>query len=295
MTETKANLYGISAILMWGTIVAMARSITESFGVLAGCALMYSIGALALFLKEGFPKIRIMPKTYLLGCGAVFVLYEIFLSQSIGLSVDRRQVLEAGMLNYLWPCAIVVMSVWINGEKLRWQAWPGVLLAIAGIFFCIASSGDLTISGFWESIKASPLPYVLSFSAALLWGLYSNLSKRFGGNHNAVSLFFAFTALTLWLLFFASEQTLSFPEFSSLGLLFFMGMVFGFSYSFWETGIHHGNMLLLAILSYFIPVISMLFASFWLKTTVNSGFWFGVALVVGGSLLCWFAGRKQKK
>lgn len=293
MNAKRANFYGIAAILMWSTIVGMARSIMEGFGVAGGCALMYTIGALALFITGGIPKFREMPKSYLLGCGLVFVLYEVFLSQSIGLAASRRQVLEVGMLNYLWPCAIVVMSIWINHEKLRPWVWPGILVAIAGIFRCIASGSDVTLSGFITNISASPLPYGLGFLAALLWGLYSNLSKRFAGSHNAVSLFFALTALVLWIRFFTSSETLSWPGLSTLCELLFIGMVFGFSYSMWETGIHKGNMLLLAVLSYFIPVISMLFASFWLKTTMEPGFWIGVALVVAGSLICWSAGKSK--
>lgn len=157
------------------------------------------------------------------------------------------------------------------------------------------SGAELTFSGFIANITASPLPYGISFLAALFWGLYSNLSKRFAGNHNAVSLFFALTALVFWIRFLAGNETLSFPGLRPVCELLFMGMVFGFSYSMWETGIHKGNMLLLAVLSQFIPVISMLFASFWLKTTVEPGFWIGVALVVAGSLVCWSAGMNGKK
>lgn len=293
MSPAKANLYGILAILMWSTLIGMVKSISQSFGVAGGTAFIYTIGAAALCLKQGLPKVRRMPKTYLWGCGAIFIAYEILLSQSIGLSVNSQQAMEVGMLNYLWPCAIVVLSIWINQQKLRWWVWPGIFLALAGIFWCLTADSQLSVAGFAQNFMAAPLPYILAFAAAWFWGLYCNLSKRYAQDNDAISFFFIVIAILLWLRFFLSGASLALPGWQAWAELLFIGVVFGVSYSMWEVGIHRGNILLLAIISYFTPVFSMLFASLWLKTTPASGFWLGVALVVAGSFVCWLASRPK--
>ncbi len=290
----KGNLYGIAALVMWSTMIGLMRSVTEAFGAAAGTALIYTIGATALCLRRGFPKVRAMPGAYVWGCGAVFVIYELALSQAVGLASSHAQTLEVGMLNYLWPCLTIVLAMWINKQKLRWLVWPGIALSVVGIFWCLSSNGEVALAGFWANIKTAPVPYALGLTAAFAWGLYCNLSSRYARGHNAMALFFMAVAAVLWLNFFARGETLNFPGVWPVCELVFMGVVFGASCSLWETGIHQGNLLLLAVLSYFTPVASMLFICLWLKTLPAPGFWVGVGLVVGGSLLCWVAGRKSR-
>lgn len=293
MTSFKGNLYGIIALVMWSTMTGLIRSVTEAFGAAAGTALIYTIGAAALCLKEGRLRVRGMPPAYIWGCGFFFVLYGIVFSQAVGLAVNSRQTLEVGMLNYLWPCLIIVLSMWINKRRLSWLVWPGSLLSVAGIFWCLSAGSEVTAAGFWINLQAAPVPYIFALTAALSWGLYCNLSARYAQGHNAVPLFFMAVAAVLWINFFRSGESLHFPGLRPVCELAFMGVVLGASYSLWETGIHKGNMVFLAVLSYFTPAASMLFICLWLKTLPPHGFWLGVGMVVGGSLLCWLSDRKK--
>ncbi|MDL2283562.1 aromatic amino acid DMT transporter YddG [Oxalobacter sp. OttesenSCG-928-P03] len=293
MTTTRANLYGVAAILMWSTLIALVRSVSQAFGVAGGTALIFTAGSIVLVLRQGFPKIRSMHPLYVWGCGAAFVLYEILMSQSIGLATSSSQTLEVGMINYLWPCAIVVISIWINKERMRWWVWLGILCSLAGIYLCITSNSDVDLAGFARNIMATPLPYGMAFVAAILWGFYCNLSRRYGEGQNAVPFFFIVIASTLWVRFFITGSTITWPGWTAWAELVYIGVVFAVSYACWETGIQKGNMLLLAVISYFTPVFSMLFMCMWLKTMPGTGFWIGVALVVAGSLVCWTATRKS--
>jgi len=283
------NVCGILAILMWSTLIGMTRSVIEDFGVAGGTALIYTIGAVSACLAQGgFPKINNIPRTYLFLCGSLFVGYEILLSQSIGLSVNNSQVLEVGMINYLWPCIIVVLSKWINHEKFNWLVYPGIILSVIGIFVCISSSVEnLTINNFIINIKAYPIPYIFSLLAALSWGLYSNFSKKYSDDYNAISIFFTFIAILLWIRFYANNHSLPHTSFFPIINLGLTGLVFGVSYYLWEVGIHRGNLFLLAIVSLFIPLLSMLFACFRLGILPSYVFWMGTCLVVSGSVLSW--------
>ncbi|MFG5686700.1 hypothetical protein ACFJWK_14230, partial [Enterococcus faecalis] len=64
------------------------------------------------------------------------------------------------------------------------------------------------------------------------------------------------------------------------------GVVMGSGYALWNIAILRGNMLLLATLSYFTPVISTLFSSLILGVILDTSFWQGVTMVTLGSLLC---------
>ena len=69
------------------------------------------------------------------------------------------------------------------------------------------------------------------------------------------------------------------------------GLAMGVAYASWTHGMSYGNITVLAIASYFTPVLSCLFASVWIGAELTSAFWQGVALVVTGSLICWHATR----
>ena len=292
MTTFQGNLCGIAALVMWSSSIALMRSVTEAFGVDAGTALIYTIAAAALYLREGRLEWRGLPVVYAWGSGIFFVLYGVLFSQAVGLAINHRQTLEVGMINYLWPCLIIVLSLWINKKKLSWLVWPGVVISSAGIFWCLAAGSEVTLAGFWSNILTTPIPYVFSLTAAFSWGLYCNLSTRYGQGHNAVPLFFMVVAVILWVNFLFRGEFLHFPGLWPLCELALMGVIHGVSYSLWETGLHKGNMVLMAVLSYFTPAASMLFICIWLKTLPPTDFWPGVGWVIAGSRLWWLASRR---
>ena len=73
------------------------------------------------------------------------------------------------------------------------------------------------------------------------------------------------------------------------------GIAIGVAYAAWTHGMSKGNITILAAASYFTPVLSCVFAMFWINAQLDSSFWSGVALVVIGSLLCWDATERGVK
>ncbi len=61
----------------------------------------------------------------------------------------------------------------------------------------------------------------------------------------------------------------------------------------WNVAILRGNMMLLATLSYFTPVISTLLSSVILGVALGASFLQGVVMVTLGSLLCWWVTRSK--
>ncbi len=81
-------------------------------------------------------------------------------------------VVEANLINYLWPLLIVLLSpVYLPGYRLRPYHLAGGLIAFAGV--------GLIVTGGKINPDLAALPgYLLAASAAFIWSSYSLLTKR---------------------------------------------------------------------------------------------------------------------
>jgi drug/metabolite transporter (DMT)-like permease len=287
----KATLFGLLAIVLWSSVVGLIRSVSEGLGPVGGAAMIYSVSTLFLLIVMGIPKLRDIPRSYLIVGSLLFVAYEICLSLSLGYASNRIQAIEVGMINYLWPCFTVLMAILFNGQKAKWWVIPGLLLSLFGIGWIMSGDGGWSPAQMLENVRSNPLSYGLAFSGALIWAIYCNVTKRIAQGKNAVVLFIALTALALWLHYpFSNESGMHFTLPVSVALLS-AGIAMGAGYAAWNVGILHGNMTLLATVSYFTPVLSAVFAAVVLNTSLTINFWQGVAMVTVGSLICWRATR----
>ena len=65
LTPNSATLIGLSAVFLWSSNVGLMRSVSQSFGAVAGAALIYTLATLILFFTIGLPKLKDVPKRYL--------------------------------------------------------------------------------------------------------------------------------------------------------------------------------------------------------------------------------------
>ncbi|BEN68316.1 MULTISPECIES: aromatic amino acid DMT transporter YddG [Serratia] len=290
-SRTRATLFGLLAIVLWSSVVGLIRSVSEGLGPIGGAAMIYSVSAAFLLVALGVPKWRSFPRPYLIVGSLLFVSYEICLSLSLGYANTRLQAIEVGMINYLWPCFTVLMALALNGQKAKWWLLPGLLLSLFGIGWIMSGEGGWSPAQMLANVRSNPLSYGLAFSGAVIWALYCNLTKKIAQGSNGVVLFIVLTALALWLKYaFSSESGMQFSAGVIVALLC-AGVAMGAGYAAWNVGILHGNMTLLATVSYFTPVLSAVFAALVLHTSLTVNFWQGVAMVTLGSLICWRATR----
>ena len=123
------------------------------------------------------------------------------------------------------------------------------------------------------------------------------MTRAWGGNTNLSTVIFIINMLiygTLWLCGFGTQTV---GEVSQHGIfsVIFGGIAMGGAYAAWTFGMSKGNVTLLALASYFTPVLSCLFAVVWINAKLDSSFWMGVAFVVAGSLVCWDATTRGMK
>ena len=296
----KATAIGLIAVLCWSCTVGLMRAVAEPLGAVGGAACLYTMAALCIAVARGrkgwreLARWRSMHPAYLWGCGLLFVLYEIALSLSLGFASNRSQTLELGMINYLWPSLTIVLATVFGLQRFHAGLVPGVLLAMCGIVLVLKGDGHLSVQSLWANVQSNPLAYGLAFAAAWLWPCYSVLSKRFSQWANALSLFLWIVSAVLWAKYgISSEGALrwTWPAALQLGLL--SGLT-ALGYSCWDYGIRHGNLTVMAVGSYFTPVLSALVGTVWLQVQPGWSFWQGVALVTLGSLICWWCTRERR-
>lgn len=280
---------GLAAIVLWGTTVAVGRSLSSRLGPLPAAASVYTVAAAlslgALLLRPARLRAALAsPRLYLAVCGGLFVLYAACLYLALGLAADARQAIEVGTVNYLWPAATVVLSLPLLGVRARWTLVPGVLLAVGGVALVSLPAPDGAASA-----AAGPgrlLPHAFALVAALTWGLYSNLSRRWapGSGAGAVPLFLAATALALSpvLLLHPPARTQWSPQaLLELGYLGLFPTTLG--YALWEKAVRSGNLSRVAAFSYLTPLLSALTAALYLGRQPGPRLWAGCALVVAGA------------
>jgi drug/metabolite transporter (DMT)-like permease len=288
-----STLLGIVAIVLWSATVALARSIAERVGPLTAGAVVYLAAGgflgLHLFARErSFQALRRLPGRYVLGCGGLFVFYTLALFLALGRAADRGQAIEIGLLNYLWPTLTILFALILLGQRAGMGLIPGTALALCGIFLVLTQGADVTWTSFVTNLRENPLAYGLGACAAVAWGLYSNLTRRWGGSdgRGAVLVFTLATGMAfgvgrllrpepgMWDLRVASEVAL-------------LALSTALAYVCWDLAMRAGDVVLVASCSYLTPFLSTVVSCLYLQVRPGLGLWAGCALIIAGSFLSW--------
>ena len=284
---------GLAAIVLWSATMALARSLSEHVGPLTAAASVHLIaGVLSLGWLASTPGsfgcLARLPRRYLLGCGSLFVGYMLVLYLGVGLATDRVQVLEVGLLNYLWPALTILLSVAILGKTASLLLIPGTFLAVAGVILVLMQGADLSWRTLSSNVASNPVAYALGLAAACSWALYSVLTRRWAGaeRQGAVDLFLPATglillALSLWFREPGTWTGRALLEAVGLGTLTWT------AYRCWDLAMRKGDVVLVSACSYLTPLMSTLLSCFYLGVSPAGSLWIGCLLVVAGSLLSW--------
>jgi drug/metabolite transporter (DMT)-like permease len=286
---------GFAAILLWSSSVALVRSLSEAVGSLTAAALVYGVsGILAagrcLLVPGAWGRAWRLPRKYLLGCGGLFVLYMPLFYLAVGTAGSRQQVLEVGLLNYLWPSLTILFSLVLLGRRATWLLLPGTGLALAGIILVLTQGAEVSWRSFAQHVAGSPAAYGMGAAAGVSWALYSALTRRWadGERGGGVDLFLPAAGLILIALSFCWG---AWPAWSSRAIVEagLLGIITYAAYGLWDAAMRRGNVALVAAGSYLTPLLSTLISSVYLGVAPTAGLWVGCGLLVAGSLLSWLS------
>src|SRR5437899_3937315 len=166
MTARTATLIGLTAILMW-SLLAVLTVATGRIPAFQLAAMTFAIGALAASLRwtvrpQGFFALRQPPLVWIVGVGGLFGYHALYF-----MALRLAPPAEAGLISYLWPLLIVLLSGLLLGERLRLHHVAGALLGFISTVVLIAGRGGLVLAQDHAPGLAA------AFVAAFVWATYS--------------------------------------------------------------------------------------------------------------------------
>jgi drug/metabolite transporter (DMT)-like permease len=148
---------------------------------------------------------------------------------------------------------VVLFSFFIKKRKNFKRTLFATLLGFSGICLMLLSEENISVS----LSSQQSLGYGLAFLCAIVWSLYTVISKTFQCPSEIVGFYGFVGAIFCAVLHFTLEETIM-PNLLEWIVLFTMGIgITGFAYYCWDKGIKKGNFQLLSILSYINPILSI--------------------------------------
>jgi drug/metabolite transporter (DMT)-like permease len=270
-----AALLALGAIFLWGFLALLGSR-------LAGLPPLLMTGvALTIGGTVGLVKVRewrVPLTTFLVGLGGIFGYHFLLFT-----AFRHAPTVEANLINYLWPLLIVLLSPLIlSGHALRPRHILGALAGLAG--------AALIVTGGSLSLNAAGLPgYAAAAAAALVWAVYSLLTKRVppfkSGAVGGFCLGSGLLALAVFLLG-AGPGGFAVIHGTDWVFLVLLGIgPMGTAFFLWDASLKRGDPRVIGSLSYLTPMLSTLalVAIGGKPFTALSGL--AMALIIAGALV----------
>ena len=252
MSRRAATLTGLVAVALW-SLLALLTVATAPVPPMQLLAMAFAIGAaIGLAWAAATGGLRhlaaVPPRVHLFGTAGLFGYHALYVS-----ALRLAPPAEAGLIAYLWPLLIVLLSGLLPGERLRSGHVLGAVLGLAGAALILARGG---LSG-----DPAALPgYAMAALCALVWAGYSVASRGLDAvPTTSVAAFCAATAALSLALHLAFEETawpqgaVGWAAVAALGA----GPV-GAAFYAWDVGMKRGDIQALGAAAYAAPLLSTL-------------------------------------
>lgn len=249
MTRNRATAIGFTAVLMWALLALLTIGSAPVPPFLLN-ALCFGIGGgigLVWTARVGFGVLRgVSWRVYVFGTLGLFGYHFLYFT-----AFRLSPTAETGLIAYLWPLFIVLLSGLLPGERLSLQHILGALVAFAGAALIVLAR---------DGGEGSALGLGLAFLCALTWAGYSVLSRQLGAvPTESVTVFCLATAALSAFAHLALEETV-WPV-GALGWLSVLALGIGpvgAAFFTWDIGMKRGDIQLLGVASYAAPLLSTL-------------------------------------
>lgn len=292
-SSKRSIILGLGSILLWCWSGVCFRKGSDLMGssmvyltFMTGGGALTAI-ALQYFRRQSISDMYRLPFRVIVAGFFGVALYTVMLATAFGIA-PVADIGQINLLNYLWPVWIVVLGIALLGSK------PNIPVAIAGIL--LGLSGVIISRGFELLLHppANLFPHALALFGGFLWALYVVLLRRWNipEEKGGTAFHFAVCSVMAGLLAAYMQQWATIPPWSAPMIFWIvLGAVgpVGIAYSLYEISVKNGPVLVIASLSYFIPIGSSILIGLFFEETMNNGLLIGAILIAMGAWLVRYA------
>jgi len=285
MRPTNAILLALTAILLWSTLALAGSGLQDVPRLLLLGVTLLTSGLTSLVRRGGW---RVPLKVLLVGVGGIFGYHFLYFT-----AFANAPAVEVNLINYLWPLLIVVLTPLIlPGTSLRANHILGAVLGLAG--------ASLIATGGRADLQLQYLPgYAAALGAALIWALYSLLTKRLPPfPTDSIGVFCLISGMLSLGIYFLGGGTLAQIARVSTAQWLFLLLVgigpMGAAFFFWDAGLKRGDSRVIGSLAYLTPLLSTLNLVLFAGQRLTAVSFAAMCLIILGALLgSWRSGRPK--
>ncbi len=294
--QTKAYIFALIAVLFWSTMSSVFK-ITLRFIAFDELLLWSSLsGFFILMIINQVSSKRIVFSSLkgkevlssaLMGFFNPFLYYFVLFK-----AYELLEAQIAGTLNYIWPIALVLMSIVFLKQKIGLLSIVAVFVSFAGIVLIstkgrFSGYGDISLFGVF-----------LAVFSAFIWAYYWILNmkdKREESGKIVLNLFFGCLYILLYLIITSRPICLPSTE-AFMGILYIGAFEMSFTFVIWLMALNNSeNTAKVSNLIFLSPFIGLFFIYFFVGEEIHITTIAGLIAIIGGIILQQFSGEKKKE
>jgi len=282
--QGRVYFYAISAVVIWSTLAAVAKSILTVIPTFEALFLSSLIASIFLLVQQGvrggLQVFRAYDgRSYLAMAGLGFVGLFVYSGLYFyGLTQLTSQ--EACILNYLWPMMIVLFAALLLGEQITLRTAAALLLSFSGVLV-------LTLGKEGRADGNAVLGALACVLAAVCYGLFCVLNRKRNADPTVLmTVEWGVTALCALPVMLMTETWVPLSWSQWGGMLWFGIFVNAVGYLWWAMALQEAqNAAMVANLAYFVPLLSLVVSAVMLGEEMSRAALLALFLIMGGILL----------
>lgn len=251
--RTRATIIGFVAVLLWALLALftvgsapvppfLLNALTFGIGGALGLAWIAATGAWGKLRGIGW-------QGYTFGTAGLFGYHALYFS-----ALRLAPAAEAGLIAYLWPLFIVLLSGLLPAERLTARHVLGALIAFGGAALIVGQGRSEALP------QGAAVGLGLAFLCAVTWAVYSVGLRRFTHVPTEAVAISCLATAALSVPFHLVWETTIWPV-GATGWLAVAGLGLGpvgLAFFVWDIGMKRGDIQLLGVASYAAPLLSTL-------------------------------------
>ena len=292
--QTRAYLYAVATVGLWSTVASAFKLTLGHMGfleMLLGASVVSLAALFVIVLAQGKLAAIAHSSAKDLACSAALGFLNPFLYYVIlfkAYSVLPAQ--EAQPLNWTWPIMLVLLSIAILKQPIRWASVLAVAISFSGVLV-ISTRGDVLAFRFTNLPGA-----LLALGSSIVWALFwiYNVKDR---RDEIVKLFLNFvfgSIFTLAAVLFFGELRVP-PSAGLLGVLWIGLFEMGITFVSWLKALQLSRTTAqVSNLVYAAPFLSLFLIHFIVGEEILPSTVLGLVLIVAGVIVQQYANRSKK-